>query len=113
MRTNFRWEDKYLTMTKGDTVSFAFEIYDQNDEPIDMDRIAFVCKKNLIDNSPVFEKTIDNGITKVDVGKYIIRIAPTDTVNIASGQYYYSFRATVNSDVFTIYKGILDIQNVA
>lgn len=113
MRTNFRWEDRYLTMAKGDTVSFAFEIYDQNNQPLNMDRISFVCKKNLFDTEYVFEKSIGNGITKMSDGVYVIRIAPIDTANIISGQYYYSFRAFINSDVFTIYKGVLEIQDVA
>lgn len=110
-RTNFRMEDKYITMIRGDTLSFGIEIYDNHARPLDIETAYFTCKQNYTDDANVFQKSMDNGITKLETGLYVVRVAPEDTANIEAGKYFYDFQIGANSDVFTIMKGVLEIEN--
>jgi len=99
--------DNNISMVRGDTLSFGmeFEDFDQ-----DLETAFFTCKKNYDDDEPVFQKSIGNGITKVDDGRYVVRVAPEDTKDIEAGAYYYDLEIGANSDIFTILKGVLDIE---
>lgn len=101
------YADKYICMVQGNTLAFGveFEGLDQ-----DLDSAYFTCRASLTAAQPLFQKSLNNGITKVETGKYRVRVAPTDTANIAAGKYYYNFEIGVNSDVYTVIKGILEIQ---
>ena len=59
----------------------------------------------------VFQKSLDDGITKQGTGVYLVRISPEDTQEIDAGEYYYDLVIGVNGDVFTILKGILVIEH--
>ena len=100
------WDDRYITMTRGDTMSFGIEI-----EGLDQDlETAFLtCKKNH-DEAPAFQKSLEDGITKQETGKYVVRVAPEDTENLEPGKYYYDLEIGVNGDRFTILKGVLEIE---
>ena len=104
MTTTFNMQDQNISMVKGDTLSFGLEI----EGLTDLDSAYFTCKKDL-DESPVFQKSIGNGITKLTDGQYIVRIAPEDTNDIEAGKYFYDLQISANSDVFTILRGVLDI----
>lgn len=111
MRTNFRLfnEDEYLTMTKGDTVCFGMEI-DGLNQPLDS--AYFTCKKRPTDSETVFQKTLGDGIMVVDEEylTYSVRIAPEDTRNVEAGMYYYDLQIGVNDDIYTVLKGVLEIE---
>ncbi len=113
-RTNFKFlnENKYITMTKGDTLSFGLELLDENEEAFtdNLDSAYFTCKQNYTDSVNAFQKSIGDGITKADDGKYIVRVAPEDTREIKAGKYFYDLQIGVNSDIFTILKGVLEIE---
>ena len=109
-RTNFKMEHEYITMTRGDTLSFGIEIDDQNGEALDIDDAYFTCKQNYTDDENVFQKSIGDGITRADAGQYIVRIAPEDTESIEAGKYFYDMQVGMNGDVFTIMKGVLEIE---
>lgn len=95
-----------LAMTRGDTLAFGVEIggLDQ-----DLDTAYFSCKKELSDEGYVFQKKLSDGISKVETGKYRVRVAPADTAALELGDYYYDLQIGVNSDVFTILRGKLKI----
>ena len=109
-RSNFKMENKNITMTKGDTLSFVVEISDQEKEPLDVETAFFTCKKNFTDEVNVFKKSIGSGITRMDAGQYTVRVAPEDTESIEAGKYFYDLQVGLNSDVFTIMKGIIEIE---
>lgn len=113
-RTNFKLlnEDEYITMTKGDTLSFGLELYDENGEALadDLTSAFFTCKQNFTDSVNLFQKSLGNGITKADDGVYIVRIAPEDTSGAKAGKYFYDLQISIDSDVFTILKGVLEIE---
>lgn len=95
-----------ITMIRGDTMSFGLEIEDLEQ---DLDTAYFTVKTSLSSDENVVRKSLGNGITKVETGKYVIRMAPADTASLDAGEYYYSFEVGVNGDVFTLLIGTLDI----
>lgn len=95
-----------LCMVRGDTLAFSFEV-----EGIDtLDTAYFSCKANADDTEYVFQKSLTDGISLVETGKYRVRVAPKDTSNIEVGSYYYDLEIGANSDIFTILKGILKVE---
>lgn len=91
-----------ITIPRGDTFAFGFECAALGQ---DLDGAYFSCKENADDSTYVFQKTINDGITKVSSGKYRIRVAPEDTAELDVADYAYDFRIEVNNDVFTIMQG--------
>lgn len=102
--------DKYITMVKGDTLSFGVELADETGAPVDITDAVFVARKTYNATASVFEKTLGNGITKVDDGIYSVRVAPEDTADNDAGRYYYQFKIIKNSDVYTIMRGIIELE---
>lgn len=111
MRTNFTMEDNYIRMIRGDTLSFGLQVMDENGEPFgqDLERAYFTCKSNRTDNRYIFQKSLNDGITKAGDGTYIVRVAPGDTANAQAGKYFYDFEIGCNGDIFTILRGVLEI----
>lgn len=103
-----------LFMVRGDTFAFAFEITGLNQE---LDTAFFTCKENYDDTTPLFQKSLSNGITKDEDNSteetyvYKVRVAPEDTKGIVAKNYYYDLEIGANSDIYTILKGILRIEN--
>lgn len=99
-------DDRYIRMPRGDTLSFGleFEGLDQ-----DLDTAYFTCRKSFTE-AAVFQKSIGHGITKQETGKYVVRVAPEDTKDLEAGKYYYDLEISANGDVFTILKGVLELE---
>lgn len=93
-----------IKITKGDSFSFIFEIEDLSK---DLDSAFFTCKKNADDESKLFQKSLTNGISKLEDGKYLVRVAPNDTALIERGQYPYDLQIGVDDEIYTISKGNL------
>lgn len=111
MRNNFRMEDEYITMVRGDTLSFGVEIKDQDDSGVDIDTAFFTCKQNYTDTVNAFQKRLNSGITNRGDGNYVVRVAPEDTASLEPGKYFYDLQIGVNSDIFTIMKGVLELEH--
>ena len=95
-----------LSMVRGDTLAFSFEV-----EGIDsLETAYFSCKANADDTEYVFQKSLSDGISIVKTGKYRVRVAPTDTKDIEVGSYYYDLEIGKNSDIYTILKGVLKVE---
>lgn len=109
MRSNFRMENKNITMVRGDTLSFNVEVTDGNGEIIEVDSAHFTCKKISTDDSNVFRKALGDGISQNEDGM-TVRVAPEDTRNVNAGQYFYDMQIGVGEDIFTILKGVLEIE---
>lgn len=107
-------EKTNLEMIRGDTLSFAVEI-EFDDKPQELEKAFFTCKKNLDDGEIVFQKTLEDGISfkKQERNKmyYVVRIAPEDTKDVETGNYFYDMQIELNWDVFTILIGALKIRN--
>lgn len=109
MRSNFKMENKNITMTRGDTLSFNVEVTDGDGELIEVDSAYFTCKKLSTDESNIFRKALGSGITQFD-DCFVVRVAPEDTRNVDAGQYFYDLQIGVGDDIFTIMKGVLEIE---
>lgn len=99
--------DKNLTMVRGDTLSFGIEISGIEE---DLDSVYFTCKNSYSASDNAFQKALNNGVEKVETGKYRVRVAPEDTFNLESGVYYYDLQIGLNGDVFTIMRGALELE---
>lgn len=102
----YLWNHRYITMVRGDTLSFGLEIEGLGQ---DLDTAYMSCKRNYED-PPVFVKSIGDGITKVGEGQYVVRVAPSDTRDLDPGKYHYDLEISANGDVFTVLNGILEIE---
>jgi len=105
--------DCNLSMVRGDTLTFGVELEDENGELFtqDLESAYFTCKSSYDEEQAVFQKDLNVGISKVATGQYVVRVAPTDTEGVVPGKYYYDFEIGVNSDIFTVLKGVLTIEN--
>lgn len=103
-----------LEMIRGDTLQFGIEV-EYDEDPQELDSVAFTCKKNYDDNDVVFQKKLNAGISYVKTEDkklyYVVRVAPEDTETIEAGHYYYDLQIGVNGDVFTVLIGSLKIHN--
>ena len=107
MRTSFNMCESNITMIKGDTLSFGIEIEGLDGQ--DLESAYFTCKEILTAEQTIFQKSLSNGITKVDDGKYVVRVAPEDTENVVAGEYWYDCEIGINNDIYTILLGALTI----
>ena len=92
-----------ITLVRGNTFAFGARFRDLDQ---DLDGAYFTVRKTHESNI-LIQKTIGNGIEKVETGLYRIRIAPADTDDLNVGMYYYDFTVSVNGDVFTLLTGVL------
>lgn len=111
MRTNFTMEDNYIRMSRGDTLSFGIQVYDESGAPFgqDLERAHFTCKSNRSDTRYLFQKSLSDGISKMGQGTYVVRVAPSDTANAKPGKYFYDLEIGCNGDVFTVMRGVLEL----
>ena len=99
--------DQKLTMTRGDTATIGMKIEDLNQ---DLDTAFFTVRAGF-DSGISFQKSLSDGITKIETGVYLVRIAPDDTKEMDAGEYYYDLEIGVNGDVFTVLRGIIVIEH--
>lgn len=109
MRTNFNMSDENITMIKGDTVSFNIIVKDDEGEAVTVDSAYFTAKKNPTDVTPSFQKSLGSGITQED-GVLTVRIAPSDTASLYEGLYFYDCQIGIDSDKYTLLRGILSLE---
>lgn len=94
-----------IKMVKGDTESFGFELEGVEN----LDAAYFSCKRNSQDENYLFQKSLNNGITKRAENQYVVRITPDNTALLEPGQYWYDLEISKNGDIFTIFRGVLDL----
>ena len=111
VRTNFTMEDTYIRMTRGDTLSFGVQVYDEDGAPFgqDLELAYFSCKSNRSDTRFLFQKSLSDGVSKVGKGSYVVRVAPSDTSRAKPGKYFYDLEIGCNGDVFTVLRGVLEL----
>lgn len=103
-----------ISMVKGDTMSFGFQIQGLGDQR--PDEIHFTCKQDLEDDNYIFERTLDNGISfrsydqETDTLTYGVRVPPEATEDLQDGIYYYDLQLDINGDILTLMKGRLTIE---
>lgn len=108
--TIFRMDDSNITMVRGDTLALGINITDEEGQPLNVDSAYFSCKKNY-DEPYVFQKALNDGITKSSDGNYVVRVAPADTASLDAGLYFYDLQVGKDGDVFTLLIGSLNIMH--
>lgn len=110
-RANFTMEDEYIRMSRGDTLSFGIQVYDEDGAPFgqDLEHVYFTCKSNRSDARYLFQKSLSDGISKAGQGVYVVRVAPSDTARAKPGKYFYDLEIGCNGDVFTVMRGVLEL----
>lgn len=96
-----------IELTRGTSFGFNFRV-DGLEE--DLTSCYFSCKVVPEDDDYVFQKSLGNGIKKLEDGGYYVKIEPEDTENIDLIKYYYDLKFAVGEDVYTPLKGRLDIR---
>ena len=104
---------KNISMTRGDTLSFA--VHFKGLEGQNLDDAYFSCSSNYMSNDYIFIKKLYEGINKEEdestyPDTYIFRVDPSDTENAAPGLYYYDIEVHINGDVYTVLAGNLLIK---
>lgn len=94
-----------IKMVKGDTQSFGFELEGVEN----LDAAFFSCKRNSQDENYLFQRSLNSGITKRAENQYVVRINPDNTALLEPGQYWYDLEISKNGDIFTIFRGILEL----
>lgn len=109
MTTNYLFVDEYITIPRGDTLSFNFQVYG---EETSLDDAIFTIKKNF-DGDPSVQIKLGSGISDLGDGLYVVRIDPVETEDLPVGKYHYDLRLYKGSDVFTVLRGIYELVNDA
>jgi hypothetical protein len=99
--------EKNIRMVRGDTLAFGMEIPELT---IDLSSVYFTCKRNATDEKYIFQKSLEDGVTKIEDGKYKVRVAPEDTQDVEAREYYYDLQIGINTEIYTVIKGRLKIE---
>lgn len=95
---------KNFNVKRGDQFSFTITFTNLTTNLTTMD---FGVKKSY-DSSLIISKSLDNGITKLDAGKYQIILNPSETL-LDAGMYEFDLRFTIGSVVKTPLSGTINI----
>lgn len=105
---------KEITMVKGDTLAFNFQI--QGLDGAEPANIFFTCREKPESESFYFQRSLTEGISVIDYDSntdtttYSIRVRPDETADLTAGRYYYDLQITVDDDTLTLMKGRLNIE---
>lgn len=83
---------KVFSVKRGSTFSFIikFKNLDQ-----DVDTMDFGIKEEYSDASMQIEKSLGDGIAKIETGKYKVDFSTTDIMSLDAGMYVYDLRYTI------------------
>lgn len=94
-----------MTVIRDDTEIITFSV---RDLPSAITGVYFTVKKSVEQNTATFQKSLSDGVA-VSGDTYIVTIAPSDTVNLAPGQYTYDLKIVCGSYKKTLMKGAFEI----
>ena len=98
---------RIFNVKQGDEFSFTVTFKNLQE---DLTTFAMGVKKEYTDATMLIEKTLNNGITKLDTGIYRVDFLPSETGALSPDFYVYDLRMTLGSTVFTPLYGYLNIQ---
>lgn len=82
---------KVFQVKRGATFSFIVTFKNLNQDVASM---TFGLKEDY-DKTMLIEKTLGDGITKIDTGKYKVDFSYTDIIGLEAGMYVYDLRYTI------------------
>ena len=95
---------KNFNVIRGDQFSFTITFTNLT---ANLSTMNFGVKKSY-DSSLIISKSLNNGITKLDDGKYQIIVNPSETL-LDAGMYDFDLRFTIGSVVKTPLSGTINI----
>ena len=82
---------KVFQVKRGATFSFIITFKNLNQDVASM---TFGLKEDY-DKTMLIEKTLGDGITKIETGKYKVDFSYTDIIGLEAGMYVYDLRYTI------------------
>ena len=83
---------KVFQVKRGSTFSFIVNFKNLNQ---DVTTMNFGVKEEYTDESMIINKSLGNGITKIETGKYKVDFSTTDILSLDAGMYVYDLRYTI------------------
>lgn len=113
MDTFYNAVRKDITMIKGDTLAFNFQL--QGLAGAELVSATMTCREKPESADYYFKRELNNGITLInfdsttDTATYSVRVRPDQTRDLFVGRYYYDLEIQVDNDVLTLMKGRLTL----
>ena len=98
---------RIFNVKRGDQFSFTVTFTNlQND----LTTFVLGIKEDYDDAEMLLTKSLGNGITKIQTGKYRVDFTPAETGQLEPNQYVYDLRFTIGSTVYTPLSGYINIE---
>jgi hypothetical protein len=98
---------RIFNIKQGDEFSFTVTFKNLQE---DLTTFVMGVKRDYTDATMLIQKSLGNGITKIETGKYRVDFLPTETAALSPNFYVYDLRLSIGSTVFTPLYGYLNIQ---
>lgn len=98
---------KVFQVKRGATFSFIVTFKNLNQDVASM---TFGLKEDY-DKTMLIEKTLGDGITKIDTGKYKVNFSYTDIIGLEAGMYVYDLRYTIGDTPSIPLSGYVIVQD--
>ena len=98
---------RVFNVKQGDQFSFTITFTNLTE---DLTTFTMGVKREYTDTTMLITKSLGNGITKLETGKYQINFTPSETASLSPNIYVYDLRMTIDTVVYTPLYGYLNIQ---
>lgn len=98
---------RIFNIKQGDQFSFTVTFKNLQE---DLTTLSMGVKREYSDASMLVTKSLGNGITKIETGKYRVDFTPSETQALFPNFYVYDLRLTLGTTVFTPLYGYLNVE---
>ena len=98
---------RIFNVKQGDEFSFTVTFKNLQE---DLTTFVMGVKRDYTDSTMLIQKSLGNGISKIDTGKYRVDFLPSETEALAPNFYVYDLRLSIGTTIFTPLYGYLNIQ---
>ena len=98
---------RIFNVKQGDEFSFTVTFKNLQE---DLTTFVMGVKRDYTDSTMLIQKSLGNGISKIDTGKYRVDFLPSETEALTPNFYVYDLRLSIGTTIFTPLYGYLNIQ---
>lgn len=98
---------RIFNIKQGDQFSFTVTFTNLQE---DLTTFEMGVKEEYTDSEMLVTKSLGNGITKIETGKYRVDFTPSETQALSPNLYVYDLRMSIGDTVYTPLYGYLNIQ---
>lgn len=98
---------RIFNVKQGDQFSFTVTFKNLQE---DLTTFVMGVKEDYNDETMLVTKSLGNGISKIETGKYRVDFTPEETQALSPNFYVYDLRLSIGTTVFTPLYGYLNIQ---